>query len=113
VTPRKIIYALVLVGLGWWLRKRLKKKIKKHPATLFHDAVISKLQQHQMTFAHTGIEEISNELNQRQLPSAPIVSRATRRYLENRFSNIPMNQEESAALLKSLDDALQTKSMPQ
>jgi len=102
-----------LVGAGvygvWTYLSRRKPRTKTLEATRFVDAVERQL-------ATVGVrprdgetlEDVSARLTQEAHPLAPTVSPLTRRYLEARFGQRPLEVGEAARLLKELKRAAET-----
>jgi hypothetical protein len=104
---------LTALGVGWgvyraWLSfSRRKPRARTREATRFVDAVERRL-------AAVGVrpkdgetlEDVSARLSREAHPLAPAVSPLTRRYLEARFGQRPLEPGESARLLKQLEQAI-------
>jgi protein-glutamine gamma-glutamyltransferase len=94
------VLALVAVGLlVVWRRRR----VARHPARTFLEAIEARL-------AHAGIdprrepvEELAHRLTAEHHPLGPPLLAATRRYLEARFGNRPLEPTERRALLAGLE----------
>lgn len=95
---------------AWRYLSRLEPRARTQEATRFVDAVERRL-------ATVGLrprdgetlEDVSARLTREAHPLAPAVSPLTRRYLEARFGQRPLESGESARLLKQLDQAIATQ----
>jgi protein-glutamine gamma-glutamyltransferase len=97
--------ALVCVGVGLlvFLLQRGRRRAP-HPASSFLEELEGRLKARGVTAVTTvPLEELSASLLREGHPLAPAVARATRRYLEARFTNRPLDVRERRALLAPLE----------
>ncbi|MDP3232631.1 MAG: DUF3488 and transglutaminase-like domain-containing protein [Myxococcales bacterium] len=96
---------LVLVGAGLLVLavQRLRRRAP-HPASSFLEELEARLKARGVTdVATVPLEELSASLARSGHPLSPAVARATRRYLEARFTNRPLEARERRALLAALE----------
>lgn len=102
-TVALVVAAVVLVG---FLLQRLRRRAP-HPASSFLEDLEARLKARGVTAVATmPLEELSASLVREGHPLAPAVARATRRYLEARFTNSSLDARERRALLAPLETSI-------